>query len=325
VKFNKAFAVLATTVILSLLAVVILPTPALAAPAIALSPTSGTVGTNVAIVGTNFASYANDQVHIYFGNTEVASNTVPPNGEFAWTFEVPDDAAPGTTLVTVKYGGNQLAKAEFLVPQPRITLDKGGGVVGTKVTISGEGFLASQEIVCTYTTSNDATIYLGSATTNYIGEFSLAFDIPESTGKEHEVIATDTAGNKAETPFNVIPSAVLEPEAGAIGDSVVATGTGFGQNSRISIDFGQKQVVTDKTDAKGSFKVNFSAPDMPLQAYTVTISDAEGNIAVTAFTINAGEPSFVFPQWGIYTLIGLVAVALFILGIWVGRKYAYSY
>jgi hypothetical protein len=325
VRFNRAFAVLAITVILSLLAVVILPTPALAAPAITLTPTSGTVGTTVTITGKNFASYVNDQVYIYFGNTEVANTTVPINGEFTLAFAVPDNAAPGTTVVAVKYEGNQIAEAEFDVPQPRITLNKGGGFVGTSVTISGEGFLASQEIVCTYTGSNETTIYLGSTTTSSIGEFSLNFEIPESTGKEHKVIATDTAGNKAEASFNVIPSIALEPKAGAIGDPIVATGTGFGQNSRLTIDFGQEQVVTDKTNASGSFKVNFNAPDMKLQAYTVTISDAEGNSAEASFTINAGKPSFVFPQWGVYTIIGLAAAALFILGIWIGRKYAYSY
>jgi hypothetical protein len=325
VRFNKALAVLTITAILSVLAVASLPTPALAAPTITLSPTSGTVGTHVTITGTNFASYVGDSIHIYFGNTEVANSTVPTNGEFTLAFAVPDNAAPGTTVVSVKHEGNQLAKAEFDVPQPRITLDKGGGFVGTKVTMSGQGFLAGQEIVFTYNGSNEAKIYLGSTTADSIGEFSFAFDIPESTGKEHKVIATDTAGNKAEAPFNVIPFIALEPEAGAIGDAVVATGTGFGRNSRLSIDFDQEQVVADKANASGSFRVNFNAPDMALKAYTVTISDAEGNVAEASFTINAGKPSFVFPQWGIYTLLGLAAVALFILGMWIGRKYAYSY
>jgi hypothetical protein len=325
VRFDRAFVVLVTTVILSMLAVVVFPTPALAAPAITLSPTSGTAGTQVIITGTNFDSYVGDQVHLYFGNTEVASNTIPANGEFTWTFTVPDNAIPGTTLVTVKYDDSELAKAEFVIPQPRITLDKGGGFVGTRVTISGEGFLAGQEITLTYTGSNDAKISLGSIMADSIGKFSFAFDIPESTAKEHTVTATDTTGNKAEDSFNVIPFIALEPEAGAIGDPVVATGTGFGRNSRLSIDFGQEQVVIDKADANGSFRVNFNAPDMQLQAYTVTISDAEGNVTDASFTINAGKPSFVFPQWGIYALIGLVAVALFFLGIWIGRKYAYSY
>jgi hypothetical protein len=329
VRFNRAFAVLATTVILSLLAVATLPTPALAAPVITLAPTSGTAGTTVSINGQNFGSYAGDKVHIYFNNTEVAGSPieVPSTGTFSYSFQVPDSAMPGRALVTVRdVNGSQLGEgAEFFVPQPLITLNKGGGFVGTKVMIAGEGFLAAQDIALTYTGPNDTTIYLGSTKANSIGEFSFAFDVPESTGQEHKVIAADAAGNEAEASFNVIPSVVLKPEAGAIGDAVVATGTGFGHNSRIIIEFDQKQVVKDKADANGSFRINFNAPDMKLQAYKVTISDAAGNVAVSSFTINAGEPSFVFPQWGVYAIIGLAAVALFLIGIWVGRKYAYSY
>lgn len=328
-RFNRAFAVLATTVILAVLAVAILPTPVLAAPTITLSPTSGTAGTTVTITGQNFASYAGDQVHIYFGSTEIAGSpiTMPASGTFSHGFQVPDSAMAGRALVTIRdINGNQLGEsAEFFVPQPLITLNKGGGFVGTKVIINGEGFLASQDIAFTYTGPSDTKISLGSTKANSIGKFDFAFDVPESTGKEHKVIATDAAGNEAEASFNVIPSVVLKPEAGAIGDSVVATGTGFGHNSRLSIDFDQRQVVTDKADANGSFRVNFNAPDMQLQAYTVTISDAEDNVAVTSFTINAGKPSFIFPQWGVYAIIGLAAAALFLLGIWIGRKYAYSY
>jgi len=327
VRFNRAFAILAITVILSVLAVAVLSTPALAAPIISLSPASGTVGTQVEITGENFSSYAGDTVHIYFGNTEVDGSpiTIPGNGEFTLSFPVPDSAMPGTALVTVKdETGNQLGgSAAFVVPQPSLTLDKGGGVVGTTVTVDGAGFLASEDVTLIYT--NGTTAVLGSTKAGSIGEFTFSFDIPESTGKGHKIIAEDAAGNRAEATFSVIPYVTIEPAAGAIGDSVVASGTGFGNKSRISVDFDQGQVVTDNADANGSFEFSFNVPDMELRAYTVTVSDAAGNSATVAFTINAGEASFVFPEWGIYGLMGLGGLLLFILGIWIGRKYAYSY
>jgi hypothetical protein len=326
VRFRRFFAMAVTTVILLMMAVTILSTPALAAPNITLSPTSGTVGTQVTITGTNFESFKGDQIYIYFGNTEVEGSprAVPGNGEFTHTFPVPESAMPGTTLVTVKdQDGNQLAKAEFVVPQPQITPDKGGGVADTTITISGSGFRANQIVTFTYSPHPD--LGLGSVEASPIGEFTYSFDIPESTGKEHKVTATDEAGNTAESTLIVIPTIVLEPEAGAIGDRVKATGTGFGYKCRFSIEFDGNQVKTDTTDANGSFEVSFDAPDMPLQTYNVTISDTAGNVADTDFTINAGEASFVFPQWGIYALIGIGGVGLFLLGIWIGRKYAYSY
>jgi len=316
----------ATTVILLMLAVALLATPAFAAPNITLSPTSGTVGTTVTATGENFTSFAGDQLHIFFGNTEVGGSpiAVPGNGQFTLDFQVPDSAMPGTALVTVRdSSGNQLAKTEFVVPKPFISLDKGGGVVGTTITINGTGFRAGQTV--TFTFSPYPEIDLGSVPATPVGECSYVFNIPESTGKEHKVTATDPAGNTAETTLSVIPTIVLDPVSGAIGESVKATGTGFGYKSRFSIDFDGNQVKTDNADSNGSFNVSFKVPDMELQTYNVTISDTEGNTAVIAFTINAGEASFVFPQWGIYTLMGLGGLGLFLLGIWIGRKFAYSY
>ena len=325
-RFKRFFALAATTVILLMLAVALLPTPAFAAPTIVLSPTSGTVGTTVTATGENFNSYAGDQIHIFFGNTEVGGSpiAVPGNGQFTLDFQVPDSAMPGTALVTVRDpSGNQLAKTEFVVPKPSISLDKGGGAVGTTVTINGDGFRAGQTV--TFTFSPYPEIDLGSVPATPVGECSYVFNIPESTGKEHKVTATDAAGNTAQTTLSVIPTITLDPVSGAIGESVKATGTGFGYKSRFSIDFDGNQVKTDNTDSNGSFDISFKVPDMELQTYNVTISDTEGNTAVIAFTINAGEASFVFPQWGIYTLMGLGGLGLFLLGIWIGRKFAYSY
>jgi hypothetical protein len=327
VRFNRALAVLAITVILSVLAVAVLPTPALAAPTISLSPTSGTVGTQVEITGEKFESYAGDTIHIFFGNTEIDGSplNIPGNGEFQLSFLIPDSAMPGRTYVTVRdENGNQLGEsAEFVVPEPTILLDRGGGVVGTTVTISGTGFLASQEVVFIYT--DHTTIELGSVTATPTGECTHVFTVPESTGKAHKVIGTDEAGNTAEAIFNVIPSVVLDPVAGAIGDTINVTGSGFGYKSRVTIDFDREMVTTTTSDSDGNIDTSLEVPDMPLETYEVDLTDLEGNTVTVMFTINAGEASFIFPEWGIYALIGIGALGLFILGIWIGRKYAYSY
>ena len=327
-RFNRLFAILAATVILSVLAVGILATPALAAPTISLDPLWGTAGTTVTIIGENYTSYAGDEIHIYFGNTEIAGSplTISPNGAFSLTFPVPDSAMPGRAYVTVRdESGRPLGDSvPFDISPPSLKLSPGGGKVGTTVTVSGEGFHANQTVTFTY--SGHDTIELGAAVNvSDIGECSFSFDIPESTGKEHKVIAMDEVGNKAEAIISVIPSVVLDPVSGAIGDTITATGTGFGDNSQITIRFGQNQAATNKSDANGSFEATFEAPDMELQAYDVSITDLSDNGVVASFTINAGEPSFVFPPGAIYGLMGLGGLVLFIIGVWVGRRYAYTY
>lgn len=327
-RLNRAFAIVVTTIIISLLAATIPTTPALAAPRISLSPTSGTAGTSVTLTGDNFLSYANDQIHIYFGSAEVSGSplSVPGSGKFSLKFQVPDDAAAGRSLVTVRdASGNQLGdSAPFDIPRPFIVgLSPAGGFVGTEVTATGRGFRANQKV--TFTLSNHGEIKLGEAQASDTGECSCVFTIPASTGKEHKIIATDSAGNKAEAILSVIPSIVIKPVSGAIGDKVTASGNGFGYNSRLTITLGQKQIKTATTNGDGNFETTFDVPNMELQTYDVEIADIAGNTATGKFTINAGKVSFVFPQWGIYVLMGLGGAILFVFGLWLGRKYAFTY
>ena len=65
--------------------------PALAAPQISLSPTSGARGTEVTVTGTSFESYAGDAVHIFFEGDEIADSllVVPQDAIFVATFAVP--------------------------------------------------------------------------------------------------------------------------------------------------------------------------------------------------------------------------------------------
>ena len=327
-KRNRFFAILVVGVILSLLSVTLIATPALAAPTITLSPEEGSAGTTVTVTGTNFGSYAGDTIHVCFGGIEIAGSplTIPANGEFTITFQVPENTARGTSYVTVRDGGgNQLGEGvPFFVPTPTINLSVSGGIVGTTVTLSGKGFNAGG-LVTFYYVDRDTT-ELGSITTDPVGEISsYSFTVPESTAQEHKVSAIDVAGNEAEATFTVIPAVILIPISGAIGDSVDVKGTGFGYNSQIGVDFGDRQVATAKASGKGSFSASFSVPDMPLQNHNVEAIDTEGNTATIQFTITAGDVSFIFPQWGIYAAIGFGGLVLFFFGFWLGRKYTYTF
>ena len=110
-KCNKSLRILTVAVTLSLLMVLIPSVPALAAPIVTLSPTSGAIGTKVNVTGTNFESYAGDYVSVFFDNTEVGGEIVPTTGTFTLSFHVPDDTAAGKAYVTVKDEyGNRLGK-----------------------------------------------------------------------------------------------------------------------------------------------------------------------------------------------------------------------
>jgi len=65
-KNGEVFRILAIAFIVPLLLVMLMGAPVLAAPIVSVSPTSGAVGTEVEIAGTNFDSYVGDDIYIYF-------------------------------------------------------------------------------------------------------------------------------------------------------------------------------------------------------------------------------------------------------------------
>jgi len=327
VKYNRFFSILAIALILPLLALTMLATPALAAPTITLSPLSGSTGTSVTVSGKNFESYAGDMVHIYFDGKEIANSPIAvlSNGEFKVSFTVPDTTMPGTAYATVRdKDGQQLGEsASFVVPKTGIKLNIEGGVVGTTVTVAGTGFHAGATVTFRYT--DRTTTELGTAVATPIGECTYSFNIPDSTAGAHVIAAKDITDSQAEAVFSVIPSIVLSSISGAVGDKVTVTGTGFGYKSQVGIDFGNQPVATGKTGDNGSFETTFKVPGVKLQSYSVEAKDGEGNMANASFTIAGGTVPFIFPQWGIYALMGVAGLVLFFFGFWLGRKYAYTY
>jgi len=148
VKGIKILRRLSIAVVLSLVTVLVVAAPVLAAPVIQVSPSSGSLGTEVTVSGTNFESYRGDTIYIFFGNREMDALVVPDDGTFTADFVVPDDAEPGRVYVTVEDRvGNRLGgRVSFIIQEPEIELDPGEGVVGTMITVTGVGFYADDMI-----------------------------------------------------------------------------------------------------------------------------------------------------------------------------------
>ncbi|GAJ03814.1 unnamed protein product, partial [marine sediment metagenome] len=105
---------------------------------------------------------------------------------------------------------------------------------------------------------------------------------------KHRVVAQDAWGSWAEVNFKVIPSVTIEPESGAISDEVTVNGTGFGNQSRVTIYFNANSVATSKTDRHGSLEVSFEVPVTEAGTYDVEVKDREDNKDKAEFTIAAG-------------------------------------
>lgn len=287
---SKALSLLTVAAILGMLVAVIPAQPALAAPAIQLSPASGAIGTMVTVTGTNFESYKGDNLSIFFGGMEIITSpvTVPDSGRLEASFEVPGNTSPGLVMVSVIGPlGSTLTNASFMVEAPEIWPDMDSGVVGSSVTIIARGFYVDR-IVAFYYNHNGVTTLLGTTVADATGECSYTFVVPPGHAGEHRVTAENEIGNRASTTFEVIPQAILSPTQGSAGDIIAVSGTGFSAGEEVSIYLKTTPVAYIRSDAFGSFEGVFKVPAMSNDSYAMRIEDVSRNRVLMQFPIVAG-------------------------------------
>ena len=260
--------------------------------------------------------------------------TIPQTGNFSFNFSIPAWAEPGQHQIRAESElESTLALSFFTVLKAGISLDSKAGVVGTTLTINGQGFYANRMISFYYDNR-----LLGSEAAGGIGEFSYSFAIPDGTAGKHKFTAKNVEGHSAEAEFEVLPSITLNATSATAGSILAVSGSGFGSGSSIDVYFRDDEVAYAKTDEFGSFEDTlFNVPEMTPGTYDVTATDKDGDKGETIFTIIAESTTestteaaaeakldrATPPNWGTYTLIGIGALVIGLLVFWLGRKTTY--
>jgi len=299
------------------------------ATSISIAPTSGGVGTEITVTGAGFSG----ALIIKYDEIAIATATAEASGAFSATFTVPVSAR-GVHAITVS-SGTSTESTTFTV-LTSASLNQTTGNVGTEITVTGTGFSG------TVTIKYDE-IAIATATAEASGAFSATFTAPASTGGNHTVTVSDSTST-IQTTFvmesEVPPApALLLPEA----DSKV-------EEEVFLLDW---KDVTDSSGVTYTFQIASDA------AFTAIVLQKEGLIK-SEYTLTEGETllstkkeapyywrakaidgasnesvwstprsfyvsfSFTLPNWAKYTLIGLGALLLGMLGFWLGRRTAYS-
>ncbi len=268
---------------------------------VTLSPTSGPVGASVTVTGTGFAasstvsmSWDGSQALTCTGGSSCGS---PPqatfstdtHGGFTATFVVPP-AAQGAHTVSAVDGSSNSASATFSVsPSLEITYPGGAtGVVGSLVSILGNGFASGAHISVLYAASSPVAVCAGS--TNLTGAFVCSFTVPDSIAGSHTVTATDASSNTASSTFTVLSNLVVNPASGIVGSSTTATGTGFAGSSSVSLTWDGSTSLSCTsgsltTSANGGFNCTFTVPADVAGSHPVAATDGSSNSASTSFTV----------------------------------------
>ena len=241
--------------------------------AIRLTPTTGKVGTLVTMDGSGFNAYK--QVTVTFDNSQIEQVSTDGNGSFNTTFNVPATTSGQHQLTAGD--GVKSASATFEV-EANVVATPNAGKAGTRVSVSGSGFLGGQT-VNVYFDNNLVT----TATTNANGSFLAAFITAERTGGTH-TISTSDGVYTATTNFLVQLNLALSPTSGQMGTQVNISGSGFNTGKTVTVLFSTTNIGTTATDANGSFSYTFTIPQLDTGSYVVNVNDGD-NFASDTFTI----------------------------------------
>lgn len=234
--------------------------------AMTFGPTNGTIDTNVAIVGQGFL--ANSAITVLYDGSSVTTTSgflaSDVNGSFNTSFQIPASTT-GEHLINVSDGTNSI-NSKFTV-SPTATLNPTSGLVGTDVTITGNGFRGNSKVTVTYN-----NVQIGTVSTSSKGSFNATIPIPSASTGAHSLVISD-ATNTQTFSFSIIPAATISSTSGYVGSEVNISGNGFGSNKNVSVKYDSTQVATSTTDANGIFTASFKAPVSLGGEHVISVTD----------------------------------------------------
>ncbi len=263
----------------ALLAVAIPATAVLAlSGTMTLSANAGAPGTLVTVSGTGYTASTTFQV--IFNGSAITGAASTGNGTFATQFQVP--LLPrGSYPVTLTTGAGDTTTQQTFVITPTITLSATSGYVGDQVTVTGWGFSASTTIIIYF----DSTAVL-QTTTNTAGQIvSGVFTVPQTYAitTNHTITVADVLGSIT-AAFAVLPKMTASPTAGAVGDTITVSGTGYGPSQAVTVYFDGVSVATSTTSSVGTVaSIQFTVPQSTRGNHSITMTDAYGYTYTVTF------------------------------------------
>ena len=257
---------------------------------ITVTPTTGTVGTQITVTGSGFAPSTPVSIYWDAGASPVTNVTSSSTGTISGlTFNAPP-SAKGVHTVKAQDTSNNSATVSFSTT-PKIVLTPATGGYGDSITISYTGFTAGSTITTTsLLISSTVGVPLGTTPTTVAidanGNGSATFSVINIANGTWTIQATDNGSASAQATLAVTQKISLNNSSGAAGDIVVVTGTGFAPNKGITLKYnGQALSITPSpvtSDTNGAFACQFTVPATSAGAIPLTASDGN-NVATLSF------------------------------------------
>ncbi len=259
------------------------------APRIEADPNSVPEGSAFAVRGTLFAPF--EQVTVTIGSAAPVVVQADAAGSFTRAFTAP----VGLHQVVAKGAESKVeAKASVVVLAPifdlaSITVNPLEVEEGEAFAVTGEGF-RPQEVV---------EIRVGDApsvsvTTDVAGGFTKALTAPVGT---HDVIATGTQSKAEARSVVTVLATIYNPKVTVTspvetGERVLIKGSGYAPNETVTVVVGDRDPLTFRADAAGSFTGPFVAPETAGEHEVIATGD---QTLIPAFTMLSVEKPVIPP------------------------------
>ena len=269
-----------------------------AAPTItSFTPSSGAVGAQITITGTNFASVTS----VKFNITLATSFTVDSATQIRAT--VPTGATTGKISVTTA-GGTATSVADFTVTAPPAaptitSFTPSSGAVGAQITITGTNLTGATDVKFNTTSATSFTV--DSAT-----QIRATVPTGATTGKVSVTTTGGTATSVADFTVTTPPASPtiisFTPSSGAIGAQITITGTNF--TGATDVKFNTTSATSFTVDSATQIRAT-----VPTGATTGKVSVTTGGgtaLSVTDFTVTSGSTATVgsFVLYDAYVRLG---------------------
>ena len=282
--------VMCTAVILAGLLVA----PALAAPTLAVSPSSGKAGAKVTVTGSSFDLYAVEfpQADVFFNGVEVVHNVWFTGTGFSTTFQIPVNTPPGTYTVQA-VGPRDSATTTFTVgspPDAGFLMSPSSGMGKAPLTMHFTDTSTGNPYSWKWAFGDGSTSSQQNPVHNYpsTGTYTITLTVSNAAGSNSE--------SRSVTAY--IPALVLSPSSGKAGTKVTVTGNSF---CLYAVQLPQATISFDGLTAPvsvpitpngnlGSFATSFTVPAGTAKKSYVIRAEGPHDSAESTFTVTSTAP-----------------------------------
>ncbi|MEK7813697.1 MAG: hypothetical protein AAB296_08045, partial [Candidatus Desantisbacteria bacterium] len=258
-----------------------------------ITPTTGTIGTVVTVVGNGYISSIGIRTDI--GLTENIAIQPPGaqasgDGTFSITFVV-DDEPLGTNTVTVWSIGNLVNDRVHFVVKPMVSVTPVSGTVGASIMVSGNGYASTEVIQIGFGTVIEYATISTSASGDpsaFRGSWQRVIVVDIQPYGTTTILATGQNSSGVEKClFNIMQRlTAITPSYGTVGSFVTVDGNGYAMLENIRIGFGKTtSIYSVLSNGNGVFNAVFTVDTQHDGVKTVVASGLISGSDTTTYTI----------------------------------------